>query len=247
VKSLVKFSKYLIQDLVDRLHFFQSYQEEETLHDIRVEIKKVKAVLSLLGYSHKKFKNRKSFLPFRNVFRKAGAIREPIVLHSILNDKQQSELKSRHPSIVKGAGVEAFLDDTPFFIEGILSAWTKIKPWVRKESRKDFNAFIKKKKKEIERGLFPTPDMDTIHTTRKNIKALLYLSKIKNELTKEEETFYHEMEQTIGQWHDKQVLQANLKNQNGGADKAKIKKVGLGIKQDKTKIKEMAENFYQSN
>lgn len=246
MKSLEKFSTYLIQELVDRLHFFINYQEEETIHEIRVEIKKVKAVLTLLGHSHKKFNSHKVFLPFRNIFREAGAIREPIVQQTILSKNQTPPLKNRKPTLIKGEPVEKFLDDVPFFIEGILGTWKKIKPLVRKESRKDFNEFAKKKKKEIKKALLPSPEMENIHNTRKNIKAILYLSKIKNYLSKAEAKFYHEMEETIGQWHDKQVLQSNLKNQNGKAEKEKLKKVGTGIKQDTSKMKMMVEGFYRS-
>ena len=247
VKSLEKFSKHLTQDLVDRLHFFLNYQEEDTLHDIRVEIKKVKAVLSLLGHSHKKFNTHKAFLPYRTIFRKADAIREPIILNTILSDNQLTETNNDQPRLLKGPTVEAFLDDIPFHIESVLSSWKKLKPWIRTENRKEFKGFMRKKKKEVEKGIFPTPDMENIHAIRKKIKAILYLSKIKGDLSKTEEKFYHEMEQTIGQWHDKQVLQANLNNLNGRADKEKIKKLVSMIKLDKSKMKTMAGDFYQLN
>jgi CHAD domain-containing protein len=243
MKSLKKFSKKLIKDLVDRLHYFSSYQEEETLHEIRVHVKKIKAVINLVGYCQKKFNSHKAFIPFRNIFRKAGGIREPEVLRRLLTN-YPAQKKNSKAIVDRGLAVEAFLEDIPYFVDRISGQWKKLKPRVANIRRKDFDHYVRSKEREIDSKLSPKPIMKDIHKTRKAIKAMLYLSKVKDDLPESTKTFYAEMEETIGQLHDKQVLLENLKKLNGQAGKARVGKLTSGCAQDKKKIEKMAKAFY---
>jgi CHAD domain-containing protein len=240
MKSLKEFSKNLIEDMISRLHHYEVDRDEETLHQIRVDVKKMKAIIGLINYSRKQFRGHHSFIPFRNIFRKAGAIREPEVFQKLLNGKSIKKKQATDDS----PAVDAFLDDVPAFHQAIKKEWKKLRPYVAEVNRKDFKEFFRKKLAEIEGQLSPKPNMKEIHRTRKSIKTVLYLAKVKGNLAPKDKAFFVEMEETIGQLHDKQALLANLKNEQADGNELKIKKLKAGCEADERKINKWASKYY---
>src|SRR5690348_10635786 len=76
MKSLEKYVRARAKHLKKLLNTYSESGTDETIHDIRVEIKKLKAVLQLAGSVLPRFNAHKVFVPLRDIFRKAGAIRE---------------------------------------------------------------------------------------------------------------------------------------------------------------------------
>jgi CHAD domain-containing protein len=241
VKKLRKFSKNVIKELVNHLHHYEISQEEERLHQIRVEVKKLKALIGLIHYSQRKFKGHLAFLPFRNIFRKAGAVREPDVLRKLSEKTDMKRLKVKGSSPTDPS--ETFIDDIPFFIETIRKEWKTLKPHSRKISKNDFKRFFDSNMAEIESNLWPELSMKDIHKIRKTIKIVLYLSKIKNYLSGSEKAFFSRMEQMIGQLHDQQILLQALKKDH--VDPLEIKKVTDRCEKDEEKIKMLVAKYYQ--
>src|SRR5688572_11902253 len=61
----------------------QSYTQA-TFHKLRVEIKKIDACFHLINFCSAKFKRKKTFEPFKAIFKQAGRIRELQVEENIL-------------------------------------------------------------------------------------------------------------------------------------------------------------------
>jgi CHAD domain-containing protein len=244
MKSLKKFSKSTITELVDYLDHFSNKQDPEILHEIRVDVKKIKTVLNAVSFYKKKFKAHQAYLPFRNIFRKAGAIREPEVLNKISTEYSVSASGKENSGQEKSA-VEIFIDDVPFFIKSILQQWKRIKPLIANIHRKELNEYMRELKKRVQNKLTPKPKMADIHKTRKAIKEILYLSKITGRISKRARTFYSDMEEVIGQWHDKQTLLNNVPQLKGkSAHKNKLMQLKKASLKDQEKITQLARAYY---
>ena len=243
MQALKKFAKTRYSHTQGFLEDYHNFQLIESLHVIRVEIKKIKAVLGVIHFSNKKFDNHKQFVPLRNIFRKAGAIREPELLLKIL---MRFEIHGPEPvELSKGPALIAeFKTDIPFFLEVLNKSSKKVLPAADQVSKRVFEKFLSRKVKTIRSMLYPSNSRKEIHTIRKAIKNLLYLSAVNNFLKKRERTFFTYMETAIGNLHDKQVLLAMLKKKKIKADEFLIKSIKSECAKDLKGINLLAEEFY---
>ncbi len=62
----------------------------EAIHDLRVEIKRLRALFDLIEACRPRFPRRKRFKPFRRLFKAAGGLREAQVESSLARDKATS-------------------------------------------------------------------------------------------------------------------------------------------------------------
>lgn len=239
MKRLEKFTHTRISRLKKLLKKYSSLPDSETLHSIRVEIKKIKASLQAIGSSDKKFKSHKKFLSFRDIFRKAGAIREQELVSQLL---LKYDIPGASPEFLpeKQEAEERFKEDLPVFLRHIDDLKNTVFKAVRKTSKKDFLKYLDKTKKQVKRGLYPGVNTGTLHKTRKNAKTFLYLSPVAGSTGKKYRKFLEAFENIAGNWHDKQSLLAL--HSLGEADKETLRSAS---KQDENGIERLARKFYE--
>ncbi len=242
MKNLTRFANAHFKSLIKNLESFNAIQDKETLHQVRVDVKKIKAVLGIIQYADKKFKRNKYFKPFRNIFRKAGSIREPDVLFKLLLRYSIEGLADDHLARNEKSLVESFRSDIPFFLDVIKEQKKKLKPHLRNISKKDVREYVDKLTKLLASQLTPRVLPDNLHKSRKVIKEILCFSAIEK-LKKRELKFYKIMEEEIGQWHDKQVLLQLLQKSSGQA-KLQNKVLRAESKADIRNISKLARDFY---
>ena len=95
MKRLEEYTQSEIKSLINHLRDYGRHGKPNALHKIRVDIKKIKAILAVLNGSLKRFKAHKNFIPLRSIFRKAGSIREPDVLAQMLKQYKVDETVER--------------------------------------------------------------------------------------------------------------------------------------------------------
>lgn len=76
----------------------------EDIHDLRVEIKRMRAILRLLYFFQPNWPYRKSYAPFRNLFQSAGILRELQLQNLMLN--HIPDVSSCFQSIYRGRTLE---------------------------------------------------------------------------------------------------------------------------------------------
>src|SRR5882672_8068588 len=116
MKRLKKFASKPFRALAAHLKTVPANHDTETLHQIRIDIKKIKAVLKLTHDSRKKFRSHKYFLPFRSIFRKADAIRQSEVLASLLT-KYPEEGRQLPP--LEHPSLETFESKVPNYLHTV--------------------------------------------------------------------------------------------------------------------------------
>lgn len=245
MKRLKKYAHRLTMSLIGHLKKYRRSHELETLHQIRVDIKGIKAILGVINYSRKGFKAHKNFIPFREVFRRAGEIREPEVLVALLLRYQVEGIKDDQTGVNREESLTAaFESGIPQYIKMVKRRAPKLEILSRQVGHDDFKHYLQKERKLVKRRLHPGPNMRTIHKVRKNIKSIIYLSDIQGKLKSKEVKFYNELQQTIGALHDKQVLLGLLKDLNDETGKAQREIIDSETLLDKKEILRLVREYY---
>jgi CHAD domain-containing protein len=242
MKELKRYARKQFKALSGHLKAFRKTQAVEGLHDIRVSVKKIKALLHLLKYSDKRLKAHKAFIPFRTIFRRAGEIRDPEVHAGLLLKLNVSGLDT---SASGKKTVASFIKDIPAFRRKTKAQVEQLKAFIKQVKRKDLKKFTEEQEKEIRSKLYPRPVMEEIHKVRKAMKTMIYLAEIERFVSGKTLAFYREMEEAIGDFHDKQVVLGML-SKGKLKDDTKRKVILRECRASSEHIKKMAHHFYHA-
>lgn len=116
MRRFEKFAQQHFNSLNEHLEAYGSNKDSETLHKIRVDIKKIKSILVFANDQVKGFRAHKNYIPFRNIFRRAGEIREPEVVSRLLLAHNITGVYDQRIDGNSSDLVERFCEDIPAFI-----------------------------------------------------------------------------------------------------------------------------------
>lgn len=229
--------------MADHLSDFSDSRESELLHKIRLDVKKIKALLNVAEFSVKGFKGHKHYLPFRTIFRKAGEIRQADVLNELF---RIYTIKAQHiidakALLVNRELIPTFLNDVPKFLSSIEKKKEGLLGSFKGVNRLSFEKYLQLKEQELKGKVFPQMNQHELHKTRKIIKEILYLSVITKKSKRNLDPFYDKVQGLIGQWHDKQNAMTLL---NSKKNSRELKQLKTESRFDIKKIKELIQRFY---
>jgi len=207
---LEKYFAQRIKNLFNHLHDFELMGDEVPLHDLRVEMKKLRAIIKFLRIVYPKQKLKKPAHALRAIFQNAGEIREmqliqqwlqknnfsvieqtyypPEKLKELINDFQQNsdKLKNDYNEIIEA--VSKFVDGT----NEILAEQYFV----------DLNAQLEK---QCRKNLPQTE----WHELRKLIKQRIYAYNWMQHETENDDpnfSYYNKLQEIIGVWHDLEII-----------------------------------------
>ncbi|HKC69805.1 MAG TPA: CHAD domain-containing protein, partial [Bacteroidia bacterium] len=93
MKHLNKYVNKRFSILKSNLKKYKNKPKPEQLHQVRVELKKVKTIFKLLACNSKQFSFSSSYKPLKHIFKKAGHIREWDVLHQLFEHYKLQEFE----------------------------------------------------------------------------------------------------------------------------------------------------------
>ena len=99
------------------------------------------------------------------------------------------------------------------------------------------------KKEKLKPQLHPRPII-IIHEVRKDVKEIIYLSKIEDTLKGKEAKFYDNVQDTIGQLHDKQVLLSLIRNKKDETSITQREVIKAESLSDKKEIFRLVREYY---
>jgi len=239
--ELKNYATVQFQLLKRHLRRYGKSPDTETLHKIRVEIKKIKAILTLINTGVKRFNAHKNYVPLRNIFRKAGKIREPELIYGLLLRYEIGGIPdSMIPQSIHEASLsKEFQESIPSFINIIEAHEKKIEKNIHKIRQKDIEKFIKKQKEEFNLHLQSKWNRGTLHKARKVAKVIIYLSALTKKTKKDLDPFYDKIQAAIGLWHDKQLLMPIMKENNS----PKLGCLRRESSRERNKIKELVSEY----
>jgi len=240
MKSVItSYTKRRLKNLKRLLHSYPSLESPEILHQIRIEIKKIKAVLRLLNYSSKNFRGHKAYLPFRTLFRACGEIREPFVVQGLID-----KFKGINTPIIIDLNLTSnFKDHLSTYSRTIKRSETKILSKTGKIKTSSYKDFLKKNKIKLENLLYPTFLQSDLHKIRKLIKEIYYLTSIRSK-RKDTNSFFVKSSDLIGNWHDKRIVSQKLRK-SVPPETELIQKLKTESRSDISVLKKLVQNFYK--
>jgi hypothetical protein len=167
-----------------------------------LEIKKIKALLHLIHFNNKDFRDHKHYIPFRTIFREAGKIRDTGVRKELL--EQYTQIHSpffRSPD----KAIKRFIKAVPSHIKTLRKQKKMILKETEKIRSRTYTLYLHKKNNELDQFLTNGFNQSELHILRKLIKEIIYLTSITKKKSKLD-SFLNESADLIGNWHDKKVL-----------------------------------------
>jgi CHAD domain-containing protein len=220
-------------------HFkaFLETNSQDDLHQFRVHIKKLKALLTLYASEHSNKDLLHHFKPVKTVFKAAGDIRNAHI-NLQLGEKHhlQDENFNQHQQQILHDGTKEFAGNGKSCLKQFKKIHVALQNNLHKLQSKTIRRFYKEKLNEID-AFFAAPAFnEEMHTARKNMKLLIYNYKVSAvELQGKvlvNTDYLNQLQEKIGQWHDHlltiEVLSAtdrldnqaiiNLKNNNAALE-----------------------------
>jgi CHAD domain-containing protein len=217
------------------LKAFLETGDQENLHKFRVQIKKLKAMLSLFETTSKHHKLMKHFKPVKKAFKYAGNIRDA---YTSLQLSEHYELKneafeSGQQKIID-EGTDQFRHKGKKIIRSIKNVHKRLKKQLPRVHNNSITEYYKKQLEQISVNLTVSGFTEDMHTNRKLIKILVYNHKLADKALNGSLNidYLDNLQDNIGKWHDN-IVAAQLFSSPQLNDKpvaTKIKRINAGVK-----------------
>ncbi len=209
----------------------------DLLHEVRVEIKKIKSLYHLLEWGDDGFNYSKEFKDFREIFSKAGLIRDADVLQQLY---EKYSISYNEKNLLKRVRKEnkriaAFRNQSLRYLKDVRKQETKAVKRIKRISSAELRAYRTGLERNISKMIDSPGYEKTLHLIRKKAKEVLYLSPGSKSKNNRKET-YDKIQDRIGTWHDKQVLIASIEENKGINQKKNITKLENECEKDIKKI-----------
>lgn len=210
VKALIR--KFFNKEACEVESFMQinpDEQSEEDIHNLRLSVKKIRALLSVAKLAGKEKRLVQNQEPLKRLFSAAGKVRDiQLRAEKIIQKKSNAHLPQYNQFLhAQISNEKKKLVNVQQRLSGkIKKSLHKLKKDVTKVRKKDvkkFNKVISKKK----RNILNVKDTSTpaLHGLRKQIKKQHYLSKALGDKTKARDAQKKVLD-ILGKWHDCRVM-----------------------------------------
>lgn len=244
MKRLNKYTHSRMKRLAAALENYHQFQEIDSLHRIRVEIKKLRAVVQAVAFADRHIDILKAFSPIRKIFRKAGQIRHPGVIRELV---LVHGIEGVPPASVADlqAAQDKFRANVPFYISQVQKFDGKLAKWLKRISTEDLAAFVRKREKSVKPVFVPAFKPTRLHRARKRIKQVFYISGLVECVKPKDRKIYSRLEKAIGSLHDKEILLELLATLPGATDPSSVARLRRTCSEERKAIHGMAVNFYR--
>jgi CHAD domain-containing protein len=190
---------------------------QNTYHKLRIEIKKLNSVFDLIRFYSTDFRRKKTYNPFKSIFRQAGKIRElqieAAMLKKYFRKNSTNDYDKRLKKLRLKAEEDFFLLVNKKLMNQLNKKYQKIIPHLHRINQKNINTYLDKKKNYIQELLVQeSVQIEQIHKLRKQLKILNYNKALVDKEKPEEKLSKQDvLPELLGKWHDCQVIIKHLK------------------------------------
>lgn len=203
------------QHLFNHLYDFELMGDEKSLHQLRVEMKKLKALLKFLHQQYKKHKLKKASHKLKKLFHVTGDIREYQLITKWLRDNEcrsieevyfnERELKKQ---------IQYFQACMPQHKKDVKDILIKTEKYVKETSEAVAEHYVDDLYEQVEKICMKDLPMKEWHNLRKRIKQWIYaldwIKKKEAQKYKETLEYYNNLQHATGDWHDMNVIENML-------------------------------------
>ena len=206
MKSIRKYYRSRYNLLLSSLEVYYTYPDPEILHNIRVELKKIRSLFNYIRFTNENFIFKNEYKSFKKIFKEAGKIRE---LHLILKLIQKYKIRIADEELYSAEENRLsyeFRSGLEIFKKDLHSADHRAEKYINKSDSGKLSEYLLIRQQMLQNLLAQLPDKTGLHDIRKVIKDLVYLSEILFGKLNNIESIFDSIQNSIGKWHDKQVL-----------------------------------------
>lgn len=204
-----------VKQFFNNLHDFEVNKDEDSLHDLRVEIKKLKALITFLKTVYPRKKLKKASHEISAVFRKAGDVREYQLLQGWIS---RHELSSMEQAFFPRQKLTELSDDFHHHTRSHKQEFKEIidavSKYVHSVKQKQAEQYVSGLHAQMEKIVITRPEADQWHELRKLIKQWLYavnwVTDADSRRTYPNFSQYDKLQEAIGFWHDSEVIRDTL-------------------------------------
>lgn len=228
------------------LQAFIEKDDQEELHDFRVQVKKLRAMLTMLD-NYSSHKLLKDFKPVRKIFKQGGLIRDAHLhlesgKHYHITNEQFLENQQR----VITDGIGQFKNNRSEYLKALKRSHREIEDRLKPVPDSRINDFYKKELEQIALILSNLQFDESLHKCRRQIKILMYNLKfthkaLEGKLTINED-YLNKLQAQIGKWHDN-ILAIELFSSPEVDDQAVVYKLKRKNTMLKKSIKDLSADF----
>src|SRR4051794_32159306 len=207
---LEKYSSQRVKNLFNHLHDFESMGDEVSLHDLRVEMKKLRAIIKFLRNIYSKSRIKKPAHILRAIFQAAGEIREYQIISQWLQKNNFTMIEQVYfPADQLKYKVNDFQKETERLKEEFNEIIQSITPFIENTNEILAEQYFIDINAQLEQMCHKDLPQTEWHELRKLIKQRIYAY---NWVTHETETedpnfsYYHKLQEAIGLWHDLVII-----------------------------------------
>lgn len=210
-----------VKHLFNHLHDFELKGDAVSLHDLRVEMKKLRAVIKFLRSVYPKQKLKKSTRQLRLIFEEAGEIREYQLLQQWLSKNQLVHFKGIYFQEEKLEKlVTDFHDSAKGFKQSLKEIVELTGRYVQATNQILAEQYVVDLHAQIEQLIRKQPAREDWHDLRRMIKQWLYAinwigsGADAKTAGQTELSYYNKLQEAIGYWHDVEVIRETLQQKH---------------------------------
>lgn len=207
--QLQRYFAQRVKHLFNHLHEFELSGSEVSLHDFRVELKKLKSIVRFLRSIYPKQKFKKASHHLRNIFQTAGEIREYQILQQWLQKNELTFIENQYfPPDKMDLLIKAFHARSSDFKMQLKDIIDQCSKFIQSTNAILPEQYVVELHAQIEKILRKPPPVTDWHELRKLIKQWMYAI---NWIPQTEEadntlSYYNKLQEAIGQWHDLEII-----------------------------------------
>jgi CHAD domain-containing protein len=212
--TLLSYSKKRFSAILELSDKLKQEVTVEELHQLRIELKKIRFVVQVLKRYYQKEKVEKAYKPFRHLFNTAGALRSHHVNLYRTNqaDTAGEEFEVRHQFMLHEEKFKKkFQKALPHELESVRKAMKSLQKQMRYFPEVDDKAFVYDLAARVFKKLTAHTPKEKLHQSRHLLKVVLYSSELSEDMRMLIEHVFNvekvtSLEDAIGDWHDLTLL-----------------------------------------
>jgi CHAD domain-containing protein len=206
--------------------------DEATIHQVRLQIKKLKAALQLIKTADKSFKTKKIYRIIRPIHQDLGAIRDLQIQQTLFNESNSNKafpvsFQRKHKQFLTEKLLECQTIAREHIDDAAIKAFEKttrnIEETVKEVTLSDYKAYFKTRVRKLKKKLNALNFSEKkMHDLRKFIKEIKFNSAFNPKIARKrlakkkiDKTLLEALQNALGSWQDNVVLKEKLTQQGG--------------------------------
>ncbi len=200
-----------IKQVFNHLLEFDLNSSENSLHDFRVEIKKLRSILKFLKTIYPKQKLKKVSRQLNNIFQKAGEIREyQLLLQWFQKHDLEIFMEQIFPKEILESLITKFHHQNHSFKQDLKDLNDQVSDYVLATNEILADHYATDLSLQMDQLIRKNCPLNEWHELRKIIKQWMYAINWVEQKQDTDISYYHKLQESIGYWHDTQVIKETL-------------------------------------